>query len=445
MTSGSPRGGEAKGLRLIFRTLRYRNFRLFFGGQLISLIGTWMQQVAVTWLVYRMTGSPLVLGIVGFASQMPTFLLSPFAGVLADRYNRHRILILTQVFAMAQALLLAALTLTGMIESWSIVALSALLGAVNAFDIPTRQSFVLDMIERREDLPNAIALNSSMFNAARLAGPSIAGMLLAVIGEGMCFLVNGLSFVAVIAALMAMKLAPQKASAHDGGVLQGFREGFSYVAGFAPIKHILLLVALVSGLGMPAFVLMPVFAKDILGGGALTLGFLMGAIGVGALSGAIYLASRKTVLGLARWITIATAIFSSGLIAFAFCDILWVSVLLLFAVGFGMMVQMASCNTIVQTLTDDDKRGRVMSFYTMAFMGMMPFGSLMAGWSASVIGAPLTVMAGGCACAAGAVWFAIQLPGLRAKMRPVYQRIGIIPEVSSGIQSAAELTAPENG
>ena len=445
MTAGANRRSDTKGFRLIFRTLRYRNFRLFFGGQMISLIGTWMQQIAVTWLVYKMTGSALLLGIVGFASQLPTFLLSPFAGVLADRQNRHRILILTQVFAMGQALLLAALTMTGQIEIWSIITLSALLGLVNAFDIPTRQSFVLDMIQNREDLPNAIALNSSMFNAARLVGPSIAGMLLAVIGEGMCFLLNGVSFIAVIAALMAMKLPPQKASTQTGGVLQGFTEGLSYVTGFAPIRHILLLVALVSGVGMPAFVLMPVFAKDVLGGGPLTLGFLMGAIGVGALSGAIYLASRRTVLGLARWITVATAIFASGLLAFAFSNVLWLSMALLFAVGFGMMVQMAACNTILQTVTDDDKRGRVMSFYTMAFMGMMPFGSLLAGWSASEIGAPRTVMVSGIICAAGAIWFAVQLPALRAKMRPVYQKIGIIPEVSSGIQSAAELTAPENG
>ncbi len=444
MTAGPTPPGERKGLALIFRTLRYRNFRLFFGGQMLSLIGTWMQQIAITWLVYRLTGSALLLGIVGFATQLPTFLLSPFAGVIADRYNRHRILVLTQSVAMAQAFLLAILTLTGHIEVWSIIALSAVLGLINAFDIPTRQSFVLDMIENREDLPNAIALNSSMFNAARLIGPSIAGVLLAAIGEGMCFLVNAVSFIAVIAALLAMKLPPQKPSQQTGGVLQGFKEGLAYVKGFAPIRHILLLVAMVSGLGLPAFVLMPVYAKDIFGGGPHTLGFLMGAIGVGALSGAITLASRKSVLGLARWISLGTTIFASGLIAFAYSKILLLSVVLLFAIGFGMMVLLASCNTILQTVTDDDKRGRVMSFYTMAFMGMMPFGSLLAGSAASVIGTPMTVMISGIVCALGALLFAIQLPALRAKIRPVYQQKGIIREVSTGIQSAAELTATEN-
>lgn len=444
MNADASRPADARGFRLVFRTLRYRNFRLFFGGQLISLIGTWMQQVAVTWLIYRMTGSVLLLGIVGFASQMPTFLISPFAGVLADRHNRHRILVLTQVMAMVQALILAALTLTGTIEAWSIIALSALLGLINGFDIPTRQSFVLEMIENREDLPNAIALNSSMFNAARLVGPSIAGMLLAMIGEGMCFLVNGVSFLAVIAALMAMKLPPQKPSTPKGGVLQGLRDGLSYAVGFPPIKHILLLVAMVSGVGLPAFVLMPVFAKDILGGGPHTLGFLMGAIGVGALTGAIYLASRKSIVGLVRWATIATAIFASGLVALAFSNVLWLSLVLLFVVGFGMMVQMASCNTILQMVTDDDKRGRVMSFYTMAFMGMMPFGSLAAGALASEIGTPHTVLVSGVVCSAGAIWFALKVPSLRAKIRPVYQKKGIIPEMSSGLQSAAELTAPEN-
>ena len=445
MTTGPARQGEMKGLGLIFRTLKYRNFRLFFGGQMISLIGTWMQQIAVTWLVYRLTGSALLLGVVGFATQLPTFLLSPFAGVLADRYNRHRILVLTQCVAMAQAFLLAILTLTGHIEVWSIIALSALLGLINAFDIPTRQSFVLDMIENREDLPNAIALNSSMFNAARLVGPSIAGLLLAVIGEGLCFLLNAVSFIAVIAALMAMKLPAQKPSTQKGGVLQGFKEGLAYVNGFAPIRSILMLVGMVSGFGLPAFVLMPVFAKDIFGGGPNTLGFLMGAIGVGALSGALYLASRKRIVGLARWIALGTTIFASGLIAFAYSSILPLSMGLLFVIGFGMMVQMASCNTILQTVTDDDKRGRVMSFYTMAFMGMMPFGSLLAGWAASRFGSPLTVLISGVICAAGALLFTLQLPALRAKIRPLYQQRGIIPEVSKGIQSAAELTAPENG
>ncbi len=358
-----------RGFKSIFRTLRYRNYRLFFGGQLISLIGTWMQQIAMTWLVYRLTNSAFLLGVVGFASQMPTFLLSPFAGVFADRMNRHRIIIVTQTLAMIQAAVLAILTLTGNIAVWHIIMLSVFLGLVNAFDIPTRQTFVLEMIENKEDLGNAIALNSSMFNGARLIGPAIAGMLLAVIGEGMCFLLNAISFVAVIVALLAMKLSPQQRTSHSHGVIKGLQEGFSYAFGFAPIKYILMLVALISAMGMPYTVLMPIFAKDILGGGPHTLGFLMGATGVGALTGALYLASRRTVVGLGRWIAIAAGIFGLGLIGFSFARVLSLSMSLLFVVGFGMMTQMASCNTILQTIAEDDKRGRVMSFYTMAFMG----------------------------------------------------------------------------
>jgi MFS family permease len=429
----------------IFRTLRYRNYRLFFGGQLISLIGTWMQQIAMTWLVYRLTNSPLLLGVVGFASQMPTFLLSPFAGVLADRMNPHRIIITTQTLAMIQAAVLAILTLTGNISVWQIISLSVFLGLVNAFDIPARQTFVLEMIENKEDLGNAIALNSSMFNGARLIGPSIAGMLLVVIGEGMCFLLNAVSFIAVIAALLAMKLPERKQHTHSNGVVRGLKEGFSYAFGFASIRYILLLVALVSAMGMPYTVLMPVFAKDILEGGPHTLGFLMGATGVGAMTGALYLASRKTVVGLGRWIAIAAAIFGVGLIGFSFARVLWLSMGLLFVTGFGMMTQMASCNTILQTIVEDDKRGRVMSFYTMAFMGMAPLGSLLAGSLASKIGAPHTLLISGILCIIGAAMFATKLPVLRKEIRPIYMKIGIIPQVSSGIESAAELTMPPEG
>mgnify|MGYP003343219646 CR=1 FL=1 len=441
MPTSPPRSRAALGWRGPFR---HRNYRLFFGGQLISLVGTWMQSVAVTWLVYRTTGSALLLGVLGFASQMPTFLISPFAGVLADRLNRHRILVATQAVAMVQALVLAVLTLTGTIEAWSIVALSILLGVINGFDIPVRQSFVHEMIENREDLPNAIALNSSMFNAARLVGPSIAGIVLAAIGEGMCFLVNAVSFVAVIAALLAMRLPPPRTAPATGSVIQGLRDGLRYAVEFAPIKNLLLLVAIVSGLGLPVFVLMPVYAKDVLGGGPGTLGLLMSAIGLGAMSGAITLASRTSIVGLVRWATIATAVFASSIIAFAYSTIIWVSLPLLFLVGYGMMVQMASCNTILQTITDDDKRGRVMSFYTMAFMGMMPLGSLLAGAAASRIGTPHTVMASGVVCAAGAVWFTTRVRGLRETIRPVYVRKGIIPEVSAALEATSELSGPEN-
>lgn len=433
---------EAKGLKRTFRALRFRNYRLFFGGQLISLIGTWMQQIAVTWLVYRLTNSAFFLGAVGFAGQMPIFIVTPFAGVFADRLNRHRILVATQTLSMIQATILAVLTLTGNIQVIHIFLLSIFLGLINAFDNPTRQSFVLEMIENKEDLGNAIALNSSMFNSARLLGPSIAGIVIAAIGEGLCFLLNALSFVAVIIALLAMRIAPRERKQESRGVLEGFKEGFKYAFGFAPIKYILLLLALVSVMGMPYAVLMPIFARDILHGGPRTLGFLMGATGMGAVTGAIFLASRKSVAGLSRWIPTAASIFGTGLIAFSFSRSLWLSIGLLYVVGFGMMVQMASSNSILQTVSDDDKRGRVMSFYAMAFMGMAPFGSLLAGSLASFIGAPTTLMISGICCIIGAAVFAAKLPKLHEKIHPIYMKIGIIPEVSSGIQAAAQLTVP---
>src|SRR5713101_2612297 len=354
-----------------------------------------MQQIAMSWLVYRLTGSAFLLGIVGFASQLPAFLVSPFAGVLADRLNRHRMIIATQVLAMVQATALAILTLTGVIEIWHILVLSLFLGLINAFDIPTRQAFLLEMVKNREDLGNAIALNSSMFNGARLIGPAIAGVVIAAVGEGICFLLNAVSFIAVIAALLAMNIPPRHKEDQRVGVLEGFKEGLLYAFGFSPIRSILLLLALVSVMGMPYTVLMPVVAGKILHGGPHTLGFLMGSIGLGALTGAMYLASRKTIVGLGRWIPTAATIFGSGLIAFSFSRVLWLSMLLLFVAGFGLMVQMASSNTILQTISEDNKRGRVMSFYAMAFMGMAPFGSLLAGSLASKIGVPATLSVNG--------------------------------------------------
>lgn len=426
----------------VFRTLRYRNYRLFFGGQLISLIGTWMQQVALTWLVYRLTNSALLLGVVGFASQMPTFLFGPFAGVLADRMNRHRIIILTQTLSMVQAAVLSVLTFTGHIEVWHIIMLSFFLGLVNAFDMPTRQSFVLDMIENREDLGNAIALNSSMFNGARLIGPSIAGLVIAALGEGLCFLLNAISYLAVIIALLAMKVSRQQSSPERPGVFAEFREGFGYVTRSVPIRSILLLIVVVSTMGLQYTILMPIFARDILRGGPNTLGFLMGATGVGAVIGALVLASRKTVRGLARWIPMAAGTFGVGLVGFALSKDFALSLVLLLVTGFGMMVQLASSNTILQTIVDDDKRGRVMSFYVMSFMGVAPFGSLLAGALASEFGAPATLVVSGFVCMVGAVIFATRLPGIRKEIRPIYARLGIIPEVSAGVQAATHLTMP---
>lgn len=420
--------------KLILPALQYRNYRLFFGGQSISLIGTWMQRIAMSWLVYRLTSSAFWLGIVGFTGQIPVFLLTPFAGVLADRMNRQRILVVTQTLAMIQALILALLVLTGTIAVWHILSLSIFLGIVDAFDMPVRQSFMVEIVEKK-DLGNAIALNSSMVNSARLLGPSIAGMLIASMGEGMCFLLNGLSYLAVILSLLAMKITSKRTETPNTYVLHGLKEGFHYAFGFPPIRYVLLLIALVSLIGMPYTVLMPVFAKDILHGGPHTLGFLMGSSGVGALVGAIYLASRRTVLGLGKWISLAAGLFGIGLIAFSLSRILWFSLFLMLLTGFGMIVQMASSNTILQTVVDEDKRGRVMSFYAMAFRGMTPFGSLLAGGLASKIGAPNTLMVGGISCILGSLFFARKLPLLRQMVRPIYVRMGIVSERASGIQS----------
>jgi MFS family permease len=421
------RVGKAQdGLRTIFRSLSHRNYRLFFGGQSLSLIGTWMQQIAISWLVYRLTHSAFMLGVVGFASRIPTFLLASAAGVLVDRWNRHRTLVVTQTLSMIQALILATLVMTEVVTIWEIIVLTVILGTINAFDVPARQSFVVDMIGKKEDLGNAIALNSSMVNGARLVGPSLAGILIAVVGEGLCFLINAISFLAVIVSLLAMKDIPKRPKALHAHFLRGLKEGFSYAFGFAPIRSLLLLLALVSLMGMGYMVLMPVFAKDILHGGPNTYGFLMGATGVGALAGALFLASRKSVIGLGRLIVVASGLFGAGLVALSFSRVFIPTMVLMAVVGFGMMVQMASTNTVIQTIVDEDKRGRVMSFYAMAFMGMTPFGSLLAGSLAHSIGVPLTVAIGGGTCLIGSVMFARRLPGLRKLVRPIYLKKGII-------------------
>jgi len=433
---------ETTGFKAIFRSLRYRNYRLFFCGQSISLIGTWMQRIAMPWLVYTLTGSPFLLGVVGFAGQIPTFLIAPFAGVLIDRWNRYIILIITQILAMVQSFVLAFLFFNHSIEVWHIILLSIFLGCINAFDMPARQSFVVDMIEKREDLGNAIALNSSMVNSARLLGPSIAGVLISLTGEGICFLLNGVSYIFVIVFLLMMRISPRKVKTHNTHVLQGLKEGFTYTFWFMPIRYIILLLALVSLMGMPYTVLMPVFAKSILHGGSHTFGFLMGASGIGALVGAIYMASRKSVVGLGKIVPLAAAFFGIGLIAFSLSNIFLLSMALMLVIGFGMIMQMTSSNTILQTIVDDDKRGRVMSFYTMAFMGTAPFGSLLAGVLASSIGAPNTLIIGGVSCILGAVVFARKLPEIKKMIHPIYIRLGIIPEVTSGVQTATELTTP---
>jgi MFS family permease len=421
---------DPKGLSLIFRALYHRNYRLFFGGQGISLIGTWMQQIAMSWLVYRMTNSAFLLGLVGFSSQICSFFFSPFAGVLSDRWNRHHILITTQSLSMVQAFILATLTLTGTIAVHHIILLSLFLGFVNGFDMPTRQAFVVELVEKREDLGNAIALNSFLFNGARLVGPSIAGVLISILGEGLCFILNGLSFLAVIIALLAMKVNSHPWETKKTHVLQGLKEGFNYAFSFLPIRTILLFLGWVSFVGMANATLMPVFAKDILHGDSKTYGFLMAAIGVGAVIGAIFLASRRSVLGLGKVIVIASSIFGIGMISFSLSHALWLSLSLLLLTGFGMMVHMASSNTLLQTMVDDDKRGRVMSLYTMAFMGMAPFGSLVGGSLAGRIGASNTLIISGAFCILGAFLFLKKLPSLRIMVRPIYIRKGILPEKS---------------
>jgi MFS family permease len=413
------------GLKNTFRSLQYPNYRLFFGGQSISLTGTWIQRIAMPWLVYHLTGSVVLLGVVGFAGQIPTFLLASYAGVITDRRNRYHILIATQILAMLQALTLALFYFLGIIEVWHILVLSVMLGIINAFDAPARQSFVIEMVERKQDLGNAIALNSSMVNGARLIGPSVAGVLIATTGEGICFLINGLSYLVVIASLLGMKVTPRVIAKKSTRVIQELKEGFHYTFGFAPVKSIILLLALVSLMGMPYNVLMPVFAKDVLHGGSHTFGFLMAATGLGAITGAMYLASRKSVDGLERLIPAAASVFGLGLIAFSQSRLFWLSMILMVLTGLGMMLTMASSNTIIQTVVDDSKRGRVMSFYTMALMGTAPFGSLFAGAVAKAVGTPLTLAIGGTAVTAGAILFARRLPKIQEGIFPVYRKMGI--------------------
>ena len=419
-----------------WRALRHRNFRLFFGGQSISLIGTWMTRIATSWLVYRLTKSPLLLGTVGFAGQIPTFLLAPLAGVIVDRIDRRMLLVWTQSLAMVQSLALAWLTLTHRITISEILALSVMQGFINAFDMPGRQSFMVKMVEDKADLSNAIAINSSMVNVARLIGPSLAGMLIAATNEGWCFLTDGVSYIAVIASLLMMRLTAAEKERATTTMLAQLREGWSYVTSSAPIRTILSLFALLSLMGWPFMVLMPIFAAQVLHGGPHTLGFLMGAVGVGSLVSALALVMRRSVRGLTKMIPIAAAVFGVGLICFGLSSVLWLSILMMLVTGFGMMQGLTASNTILQTLVDEKMRGRVMSYYTMAFVGMAPFGSLLAGAMAHAIGAQRTVIVSGIACIVGSLWFWTRLKGIRKQMRPIYERLGIVPGIA--VEEGAE-------
>ena len=432
------------------RALRHRNFQLFFSGQLISLIGTWMQTVAQSWLVYRLTGSGLELGGVGFASQIPVFLVAPLGGIVADRSNRRHVVIATQVASMLLAFILAALTLFHRVQVWHVFVLAALLGVVNAFDIPGRQSFLVDMVGK-DDLMNAIALNSSMFNGARVVGPAVAGILVARLGEGWCFFANGVSYIAVIIGLLMMNVhAPARVSAKTSP-WEHIIEGFQFVNRTAPIRALLMLLGVVSVTGMPYVVLMPIFADKILhrGGqefasligshdlGAVRLGILMGATGVGALLGALTLAIRSGVKGLGTWVTVCCAGFGVSLMLFAASKSFWLSVFLLLPVGYFIMLQMASSNTLIQVMVPDALRGRVMALYSMMFMGMAPVGALLGGALSDRLGAPITVMIGGLASVAGAWWFGVQLPKIRGEARKL-----ILAQAMAGGDPAEEMSAP---
>jgi MFS family permease len=450
--AGSAPPGERRGARwqAAGRALRHRNFQLFFSGQLISLIGTWMQTVAQSWLVYRLTGSGLKLGAVGFASQIPVFLFAPIGGIVADRSHRKHVVIATQVASMLLAFVLAALTLTHRVQVWHVFVLAALLGVVNAFDIPGRQSFLVDMVGK-EDLMNAIALNSSMFNGARVIGPAVAGVLVARLGEGWCFFVNGVSYIAVIIGLMLMDVhAPPRVSG-KGSPLEHIIEGFQFVSRTAPIRALMLLLGVVSVTGMPYVVLMPIFADKILhdGGqefatligshdlGAVRLGILMGSAGVGALLGALTLAVRSGVKGLGTWISVCCAGFGFSLMLFAFSKSFWLSVLLLLPVGYFIMLQMAASNTLIQVMVPDALRGRTMAVYSMMFMGMAPIGALLGGALSDRLGAAMTVAIGGLASVAGAWWFGLQLPKIRVEARKL-----IIAQAMAGGEPSEEMTAP---
>lgn len=429
---------RARGFSHAWRALRHRNFRLFFTGQSISLIGTWMTRVATSWLVYRLTKSSLLLGTVGFVGQIPTFLLAPLAGVIVDRIDRRKVLLWTQVLAMVQSLVLAWLTLAHRITIGEILGLSAMQGVINAFDMPGRQSFMVKMVENRKDLSNAIAINSSMVNTARLIGPSLAGLLIAATNEGWCFLVDGISYIAVVASLLMMRVPHTRDERHEASMFEQLREGWTYVSNSTPMRTILLMFALLSLMGWPFMVLMPIFAAQVLHGGPHTLGFLMGAVGVGSLISALSLAMRRSVRGLTKLIPIAALVFGAGLICFGLSTSLWISLPLMFATGFGMMQGLTISNTIIQTLVDEKMRGRVMSYYTMAFVGMAPWGSLLAGAMAHAIGAPHAVIVSGVACILGAIWFWSRLPAIRKDMRPIYERLGIVPQRNFVIEESAE-------
>jgi MFS family permease len=441
MTMSSP-AQTAPRWRFLFRALERRNYRLYFSGQSLSLIGTWMTRIATSWLVYRLTGSALMLGAISFLGQIPTFLLGPFAGVWVDRWSRHRTLVWTQVLSMLQSFALAALAFSGHITVWHIALLSIVQGVINALDTPARQTFLIEMIEDRNVLSNAIALNSTMVNSARLIGPAIGGLIIAGFGEAWCFAIDGISYGAVILSLLLMSVAAAAPRRRDQeNVWRELSEGFRYVSGSPPIRAILLLLAVVSLVGMPYSVLLPIFASQVFHGGPHTLGLLMGSTGVGALIAAVTMAARRSILGLGRRIGIAALLFGSGIFVFALSRNLALSVAMLLVTGFAMMQHMASSNTILQTISDPSKRGRVMSYYTMAFMGMTPFGSLFGGAIAARFGAPRALAISGLICVVAAAAYFAYLPSIRRALRPIYIELGILGQMTQASDAATTLAS----
>jgi len=434
---------DIQGLRAMVRAFRHRNFRLYFGGQSISLIGTWVQQVALSWTTYQLTHSSFLLGLVSFAGQFPLFIETPFAGVLVDRFSRHRILIITQTLAALQAFVLAVVVSTGVLSVWNLVALNLFAGMILAVDLTARQAFIVDMVGSGHDLPNAVALNAFVINGGRMLGPAIAGLLLTIVSPAVCFYVNAISYIPVIAALVAMRVKRHATVAMKSSAVSDLLEGIKYAVGFPPIRSVLLLVALVSLAGLPYAVLMPVLAAEIFHGNAHTLGWLMTAPGIGALVGTVYLASRKSIYGAGLRIAVGAVMFGAGLIAVGLARNLFVAIVALALLGLGMIVQLATSNMILQTIVEDDKRGRVMSLYTMAFMGMAPFGSLISGALAHRIGVQMTMLCGGVLCSVGGLLFAARIPVLRPMVLPIYRRKGIIPQVAEGLGNASALLRSE--
>ncbi|MBL7972367.1 MAG: MFS transporter [Prolixibacteraceae bacterium] len=420
-------------IKHIFSSLRSRNYRLYFVGQGVSLIGSWMQNIALSWLVYRLTGSVFLLGLVGFTSQIPTFILAPFTGVLTDRYNRLRIMITAQVFFMLQALCIAFLVLFNLVDVWHIIVLSLIFGVISAFDAPARQSLVIDLIDKPEDLGNAIALNSAIFNGGRLVGPAIAGITIAAVGEGICFLINALSFVAVITALLRIKIPLKKASVRSANFKKSFTEGFHYTFQSVPIRTFILLLASLSLVGLPFVVLLPAYAKEILHGDSDTLGYLMSSLGAGALTGSFYMAARKSVLGLGKIISVSIVVLGVSIALASFSGKIDFSLVVFFFGGLSMILSLSSINTMLQTITDEDKRGRVMSFYAMALMGITPIGNLLAGTVAEGIGITNALLISGLITVFSGIWFGLTRKSLRKYVRPIYVVKGILPRLPEDI------------